>query len=97
MKAVLPRGFQVDVRLLHLIGLVLLHKLVALPFGGHHLVAVVSNELLWSLREIKSDETPAVKGKAGGGVKRALTSFGATGRCVLLSSSLSTNMYLQRR
>lgn len=30
-------------------------------------------------------------------VKRGLTSFGATGRCVLLSSSLSTNMYLQRR
>lgn len=30
-------------------------------------------------------------------VKRGLTSFGATGRCVLLSSSLSTNMYLQGR
>lgn len=50
MKAVLPRGFQVDVGLLHLLRLVLLHELIALPFGGHYLVAVVSNQLLWSLR-----------------------------------------------
>lgn len=50
MKAVLPRRFQVDVGLLHLLRLVLLHKLIALPFGGHYLVAVVSNQLLWSLR-----------------------------------------------
>lgn len=50
MKAVLPRGLEVDVCLLHVLCLILLHKLIALPFGGHHLVAVVSNELLWSLR-----------------------------------------------
>lgn len=53
MKAVLPGGLQVDVGLLHLLRLVLLHKLIALPFGGHHLVAVVSDELLWSLRKKK--------------------------------------------
>lgn len=50
MKAVLPRRLQVDICLLHLLRLILLHKLIAFPFGGHHLVAVVSNELLWSLR-----------------------------------------------
>lgn len=51
MEAVLPRGLEVDVRLLHVLRLVLLHKLIALPLGGHHLVAVVSDEFLWSLRK----------------------------------------------
>lgn len=49
MKAVLPCWLEVDVRLLHVLRLVLLHKLIALSFGGHHLVAVVSDEFLWSL------------------------------------------------
>lgn len=43
MEPVLPRRLQVDVRLLHVLCLVLLHQLIPLAFCGHHLVAVVTN------------------------------------------------------
>lgn len=49
MESVLSCRLEIDIRLLHVLCLVFLHKLIALSFCGYHLVAVVPNELLWSL------------------------------------------------
>lgn len=53
MEPVLPRRLQVNVSLLHVLRLVLLHQLVPLTFGGHDLVAMVTNKFLWSLYTYK--------------------------------------------
>lgn len=43
MESVLPCRLEVDIRLLHVLGLVFLHQLISLTFCGDHLVAVVTN------------------------------------------------------
>lgn len=63
MEPVLPRRLQVDVRLLHVLCLVLLHQLIPLALCGHHLVAVVTNKFLWSLQEKKQGKQHTVTRK----------------------------------
>lgn len=43
MESVLSRWLEVDIGLLHVLGLVLLHELIPFSFRGYHLVTVVPN------------------------------------------------------
>lgn len=49
MKSVFTGRIEADEGLLHLLRLLLLHKVVPFPFGGHHLVSVVTHKLFGGL------------------------------------------------
>ena len=52
MESVFTSRLDADVSLLHLLGLLLFHKVVTLSFGGHHLVAVITHKLFGGLDQI---------------------------------------------
>lgn len=49
MKAVFACWFKANISLFHFLCFIFLDQMVALSLGSHHLIAMVTHQLLWSL------------------------------------------------